>query len=810
MKHILNIVSALWLLAGCAGLALADAVSTNAVAHLTVPDYYGDIARRVARRLPHEHFLRLPMDDAMSSVAWSNYLASLDYEHLYFTKADIDRFKLQQYTMDDSLEDGDLTGAYDIFETFRARVQNRTRYVEQLLSTNFDLTVKESYHWQRKDAPWPADEAEWNDLWRKKIKNEYLRLYVRRLQGTNSTGTDIDALTSPSVRKSATTYWVNEVTNNEVTNNLTEVATSNETIVAPSLDGVEIEHAKINTAESSSAEWTLRTNFLGFVIKEPITHTSTTTNVLPPPEQVILKGYRAFYDMIVNSDAEWVLQKYLSAFTHAYDPHSDYMSPTDMEEFDIEMKLSLVGIGALLSSEDGTAEIVSLIPGGPAERDTRPTKLQPKDRIVAVAQDGKPAEDILHMPLKQVVRLIRGEKGTRVVLTVVPASDPSGTTTKTVDLIRDQVKLEDQAASWKLHETKGGDGVNRKVAVLKLPAFYASMGEESTDDEGYRSSTYDVAKLLQEIHTNAVDGLILDLRNNGGGALVEAVNMTGLFIPSGPVVQLKEGRYMGRTYNDTDPSVLYDGPMIVLVNRLSASASEILAAALQDYGRAVIVGDSKTHGKGSVQVIEDISRNDRFGKLKITNAAYYRISGRSTQLSGVTSDILLSSPYDMMELGEEFLPCPLKCEPVDPDNYKPLDSLRNVIGILTAKSVARRQAEPEFQAYQRILERVKAVQTNEDLPLELGERRALVSMEENVDKLENSGGDAEKATDDADHGEASTKRDDVVLDETLHIMDDYVTFEEHPSPVAETTSSAASGNADLSERIRNWFKDMSL
>lgn len=694
---------------------------------LVVPDYFGDVAQRVARRIPNEHFLRLPLDNKVSSATWTNYLNSLDYERLYFTQSDIAEFRNHELLLDEALEDGDLSWAFATYERFRLRVAERVAWIDALLQQPFDLTVPETYHWHRKDAPWPVDAAEQDELWRKKVKNEYLRHHVRQLMASEE----------PPV-------------------------------------------------------YITRTNFLGYVLNMPLVQSAPPT----APETQVSKDFHKVQDQVLNNDAEWVMRSFLSAFTHAYDPHSDYLSLSDVEEFEIEMSLSLFGIGALLSSEDGAAEIVRLIPGGPADRDTRDVRLKPGDRIIAVAQEGGTPVDILHMPIKKVVRHIRGEKGTRVVLTVIPESDPSRSTTKTVDLVRDEVKLEDQAASWKLFESAATNETSRRIAVLTLPGFYQDMGEHEWNEE-YRSSTRDVARLLGEMATQSVDGLILDLRDNGGGALEEAVNMTGLFIPTGPVVQVRQGRFMGRSFKDSNPAVAYAGPMIVLVSRLSASASEILAGALQDYGRALIVGDSKTHGKGSVQMIQPVSRDRRAGQVKVTNAAYYRISGRSVQFVGVGADILVPSAFDMMELGEEFLPHSLRCDPVAPDKFRPLEDLSDEAAVLRDLSLVRRASDGDWLAHDKVLQRVRAVQTQRELPLELTARRELAEMEKNVDEMTGRNETLWTVANDT-----NAPPHDWVLKETLSIMNDFVALRRSDGATTSIQAGGTAATATWTGRLR--------
>jgi carboxyl-terminal processing protease len=485
------------------------------------------------------------------------------------------------------------------------------------------------------------------------------------------------------------------------------------------------------------------------------------------PAEFVRKRYRQYLIMLEDSDADFVLQRYFSAFVQVYDPHSEYMTPSTSEDFDIGMKLSLVGIGALLSSEEGAAEIEQIIPGGPAARDGR---LKPGDRVIAVAQGDKEPVDILHWPLYKAVRIIRGEKGTKVVLTVIPAGDVSGARTVKIDLVRDEVKLEGQAAKSEVQELPAG-GVTNKIGVIRLPAFYADMKQRANGHDEYKSSSHDIAALLRDMNTNGTQGLILDLRGNGGGALAEAVEMTGLFLTAGPVVQVREPRGI-QVLSDPDPGVLHTGPLVVLVNRHSASASEILAAALQDYGRAIVVGDSKTHGKGTVQSWQNLDdRNPKLGSLKITTHSFYRVAGGSTQLKGVVPDIVVRSPLDVMEVGEEFLPHAMKWSVVNMARYRPVADLGSSVAALRAKSVARRKDDTRFIAQNEMIERLKAFQDKKEISLNLEDRLALVREEKSITKMEDEAMDDEEAVAGSHPKE---KSHDLVLQEGERILVDLI------------------------------------
>jgi len=677
------------------------------------------------------------MGDTVSQRAWTNYLGSLDYERTYFLNSDIDRFRPHEQGLDDDLRDGDMKFAFEAFALFKKRLSNRVEYVEQILEAGFDFERDENYRWKRREAQWSADEAEWNELWRKKIKNEYVRILISR-EGKRTdladAGSDVDVNDGSS----------SMITTGEVTFTMTTNLSDGATLLQ---------------ADSTGA--------VVVVNQDGETNAVARKVELPSPEEAILRRYQQLMIVLGDNDAEWVLQKYLTSVMQAYDPHSSYMSPGTLEDFGIEMKLSLVGIGALLRSEDGAAKIVRLIAGGPADRDKREERLMPGDKIVAVAQDTDLAVDVLHWSLHKVVRLIRGEKGTRVVLTVIPASDPTGSSTKTVDLIRDEVHLEEQAASQRVHNLEGADGKTHKLGIIRLPAFYASMNDKEPGDEGYRSAAQDVRDLIWEMQKEQVDGILLDLRSNGGGSLAEAIDMAGLFVRRGPMVQVKE-RFGVRSLVDEDPSLVYGGPLVVLVNRLSASASEIVAGALQDYGRAVVVGDSKTHGKGTVQSVLDMGKSIELGAMKVTTASYYRISGASTQLRGISPDIIVSSPWDFMETGEETLRFAIPADQVRPSTFSPVADLTAIVPELRERSEARRRADSRFQSYTKLLEEVALMSTAPEVPLLLEKRRNFAATERRLADLRD-----ELAADNGIEADDADARD-LVLIEGLTILGDLV------------------------------------
>jgi carboxyl-terminal processing protease len=665
------------------------------------------IAKSIADRLPKIHLNRLDFDDNIATNALQVFVDSLDYRHSYFLQSDIDTFQEKALKMDDWLKEGQVRFAQEIYDTFLDRVSNRVDYVNALLDTGFDTSLNETYHWKRDDAPWPKDQSEWDEHWRRLIKSEY----INRLVSSQLDEED-------RLKKAA------------------EAPLDEEVKVAAEVDPETSEISKEIADEINLS-----------------------------PEEFIKKYYEQYLTILQDNDPDWLLERYINSFTQVYDPHTTWMSPSTSEDFRISMKLSLVGIGAMLRTEDGMAKIVQVMSGGPADRDGR---LQAGDKIIAVAQGDEKPVNVLHWPLNKTVKLIRGEKNTKVVLSVIPAADITGTRVKKIDIIRDEVKLEEQAAKSKLHEITNGN-ITNKLGVVTLPDFYLDMDAIRKDPNNARSSSRDVKDELEKMIKEGAQGIVLDLRNNGGGALEEAINIAGLFISSGPVVQVKN-RYWGiKVYSDTDPETTYGGPLVVLVNHLSASASEIVAAALQDYGRAVVIGDTKTHGKGTVQtVIPLVDRDEeKYGNLKITTASFYRIAGGSTQLKGVIPDIIIPSPFDALDIGEESLPHALEWSSVGRAWFRRDRSLNQTLPALRARSENRRQGNEEFLTYLDRINRSAERINSGEISLNLDERLQLARTEDELNDIQ------EESLPDLEEDDES--KPDLVLDEALQVLIDMLT-----------------------------------
>jgi carboxyl-terminal processing protease len=428
--------------------------------------------------------------------------------------------------------------------------------------------------------------------------------------------------------------------------------------------------------------------------------------------------------MFQDWDSNDVLNQYLDSLARAYDPHSDYQGRDEYEDFAMQMNLSLSGIGAQLRSEDGYCKIEELL-NGPAKASK---KIKIGDRIVAVAQSNQPPVDIVEMPITKAVHLIRGPKGTEVRLTIIPAGT-SESTRKVVTLTRDEIKLENGEAKGKIYEVPGPDGKTARLGLIDLPSFYATIDDRSNPTP--RSTTADVLALLKKFKQENVNGVILDLRHNGGGSLEEAIKLAGLFIKEGPVVQIRRADGDVEVREDTDPSIAYDGPLVLLTSKFSASASEIVAGALQDYGRALIVGDSSTFGKGTAQQIFYLSKLPAFadatndpGTLKLTNSKFYRASGASTENRGVAADITLPSLWnDSTEVGENMLDNHFPWDTIESSHYQKVNMVQAELAELAKRSSARTATNKEFAYLRADIDRMR--KQREDKTVSLNEKQQL-------------------------------------------------------------------------------------
>jgi len=431
-------------------------------------------------------------------------------------------------------------------------------------------------------------------------------------------------------------------------------------------------------------------------------------------KETLLRRYKGQLKRAYQARSEDAFQAYMNAFTGMWDPHTSYFSPRTSENFNINMSLSLEGIGAVLQSDNEYTKVVRLVPGGPASKQGQ---LQPADRIVAVSQeDGKPV-NVIGWRLDEVVDLIRGPRNSTVALEVIPATASDETMTKTIAIKRDEVKLEEQSASKDTLQLEQG-GKEYTIGVVTIPTFYADFQAMQAGDPNYKSTTRDVRKLIAELQAEGVDGLVIDLRNNGGGALHEANELVGLFIDQGPTVQIRNANNDVQVLKDEDPSVAYDGPLVVLTNRMSASASEIFAGAIQDYGRGLVVG-SQTFGKGTVQAVRPLNH----GQLKITQSKFYRVSGGSTQHKGVIPDIEIPSRIDKTRIGEDALDQALPWDQIEAVPHTRYYDFSGIIDELRKRHEERFSTSPEFRLLQQEIDFLAQQRATDSVSLNQEERR---------------------------------------------------------------------------------------
>jgi len=709
---------------------------TKAPSALAPQPYYGSVAKEVVVRLERKHVLRHPFDDEMSRRAWTNLVSNYDYSRMVFLKSDIDRFAKMETKIDDALKSGDVSFVYDMHRIFLERIADRVDFVTNLLmNTEFDFTVDEDYRWKRKDAEWPATREEQNELWRKRIKNEMLSIVLNRELDKEEADRE-EAEKKEKEQDKAKGEGEENVTDGEK-----------------------------KTAEKKDDKDSDDDDF-----KEPEL----------TPKDNLLKRYRQYVQVLTEPDEEMVFQRYMSAVCQAYDPHSDYMTPTRKEDFDMDMSLSLCGVGAVLSMDDGALKIVEVMKGGPIDRDKR---IKRGDKIVGVGQGDGPIEDVMYKPMRKSIKKIRGPKGSKVVLEIVPRSDPSGATRKRIAIIRDEIKLDEQAATGRVEKVVC-NGVTNTFGYVKLPGFYRTFDKQQ-DDPSFRSCSFDVAKYVA--HFNAVDsdGMILDLRGNGGGALPEAVFLSQLFLwPSYrgnpiPVVLIRDPRGLQAlpVFRD-QPCFAYRKPLIVLTDRASASASEIVAGVLKDTGRALVVGDHSTHGKGTVQEVINKIGPEKYGSVKVTTSRFYRVNGSSTQVKGVEADINLPSFLEELDIGEDKLPNALPWTRVGGAPHPSVWNLNGYVGALKALSDERLKENPKYAAHLKLVKLFHDNAESKTVPLERTKRLAKMREEREMRKAEEDSEfddeddfSVEPAIADKDKDK---KKDDVVLAEAFNILADLV------------------------------------
>ena len=702
-----------------AAVTASAAAQANRQSELAPLPYYGKIAKEVVKRLEKKHVLRRRFDDEMSQRAWTNLVSSYDYSRMVFLKSDIDRFASMEKGIDDAIAQGDVSFVYDMHKVFLKRISARVDYVTNLLLTaEFDFSVDEDYTWKRNDAEWPSTAEEQDELWRKRLKNEMLSIVLGR-----------------------------QLDKEEAEREEAEKAKK----------GIKEKDGKDEKKEDEDD------------FKEPEL----------TPKDNLLKRYRQYVQVLTEPDEETVFQRYMSAVCQAYDPHSDYMTPTRKEDFDMDMSLSLCGVGAVLSMDDGALKIVEVMKGGPMDRDKR---IKRGDKIVGVGQGDGPIEDVMYKPMRKSIKKIRGPKGSKVVLEVIPRSDPSGATRKRIAIIRDEIKLEEQAATGRVEKVVM-NGVTNRFGYVKLPGFYRTF-DKQPDDPSFRSCSFDVAKLVAHFNAINSDGMILDLRGNGGGALPEAVFLAQLFLwPSYrgnplPVVLIRDPRGLQAlpVFGD-QPCFAYRKPLIVLTDRASASASEIVAGVLKDTGRALVIGDHSTHGKGTVQEVVSRIGPEKYGSVKVTTSRFYRINGSSTQVKGVEADINLPSFLEELDIGENKLPNALPWTRVGGAPHPQVWNLNSYVGALKAISAERLASNPKYAAHMKLVRLFRENSESKTVSLERGKRLVKMREEREMRKAEDAAefGDEEFADEEfASSKDKDAKKDDVVLAEAFNILADLV------------------------------------
>jgi carboxyl-terminal processing protease len=655
------------------------------------------LARRIGTILTESHYRRATIDDRMSEGIFDDYLDSLDVQRSYFLASDITEFNVYRTRFDDMIRSGDVEPAFLMFARFQQRNRERIRHALELLKTEPDWTIDETFEFDREHAPWPATTLELDELWRKRVKNDGLSLLL------------------------------------------------------------------------AGKTWAEATDTLS-------------------------KRYERVLKRADQVTADEVFENLMNAYARSFDPHSSYFSARNSEEYRIQMSLSYEGIGATLQSTDDLVSIVNLLPGGPAAVDGT---LKINDRITAIAQGSEGAfQEVIGQRLDDVVQLIRGKGGTMVRLQVLPAGAAPGSPEKVIELKRGKVTLEGQA-SKKERRTLTRNGRTLNIGVITVPGFYQDVQAQNQGDQNYRSTTRDVSRLIDELRKEGpLDGLILDLRGDGGGFLPEATALTGLFIDKGPVVQLKDTTGRIEVLDDPVPGTTYDGPLLVMVDRYSASASEIFAAAIQDYRRGYVVGQ-RTFGKGTVQNLVPLDRWTQRpvdGQLTVTIGKFYRVTGESTQHRGVEPDILLPSPISLEDVGESTLDDALPWDRIAPARFTTIASAGAMPTalVLDRDEATRARQDPDYQWLVGSIEANEKVRQQKSISLNLAKRKLeRESLDTQRLTRENTrrtalGKPVFKALEELEAAPDVTGDDapDILLDRTTQIMADMVSAPKVPPTLA--------------------------
>lgn len=587
-------------IAGLGGSSGVPAVTSAVATSLQPSARQKTVARNVANLLEENHFARQTIDDRLSGQVYTRFLDALDGQRHYFVADDIRQFSKLKLRFDDMIKSGDVEPAYSIIARFQQRSRERLRFAIQTLTVEPNFSLNEYFEFEREKAPWPANTAELNELWRKRVKNEALSLVL------------------------------------------------------------------------AGKTW-------------------------PEAVETLKKRYERALKRVDQVSSEDAFENLMNAYTRSFDPHSSFFSPRNSEEYKIQMSLNYEGIGASLNLVDDIVQVVNIIEGGPAAVDGT---LKPNDRITAIGQGKDGAmTDVVGWRVDDVVQLIRGKGGSVVRLQLLPAGAAPGSPEKILALTRGKVSLEAQAAKKEIRTIRRGDR-DYKIGIINVPGFYTDTDSQRNGATDFRSTTRDVARLLTELRAEKIDGLVMDLRGNGGGYLPEAQSLTGLFINRGPVVQLKYSTGDTEVLSDPDAgTTAYDGPLAVLVDRFSASASEIFAGAVQDYKRGVVLGQ-RTFGKGTVQNLFSLDRwstRNVNGQVTVTIGKFYRVTGESTQHRGVEPDIALASPIDIEDIGESALEAALPWDRIAGVPYRGDMRGSPTIAQLASDENIRAQRDPDYR-----------------------------------------------------------------------------------------------------------------
>ena len=583
-------------------------------------------SQMVVQLVERLHYKDTSLNDEFSIEILNKYISVLDPNKLYFLGEDVVAFDRWRTQLDEGLKTGYLDPAYKIFNVFKKRVAKQKAYALSVLDSDLDFEKDEAYRWDREKAAYAIDQKELDDIWRKRVKNDYLSLKLLK--------------------------------------------------------------------------------------KEP-----------EKIKETLSKRYKFMAKRIDDMKSDDVFQYFINSYLTLVEPHTGYMEPITSENFEINMKLSLEGIGAVLGNDGEYTSIQTIVKGGPADMEGT---LKSGDKVLAVGQDSEGNfEDVVGWGIEDVVQLIRGEKGSTVRLRVIAEDDSPETIPHVVNIVRDKVKLEQQAAQHKIMNVKDGKHT-RKIGVIDLPTFYLDFAGLQSGDPDYRSTTKDVKRILKKFEEQGVQGVVVDLRNNGGGSLYEAIQLSGLFIDKGPIVQTKLSHGKVEVKRDVNPSIAWKGPMVVMVNKLSASASEIFAAAMQDYGRALIVG-GQTYGKGTVQNVMPLNEyvNDpelKLGQLKLTMGQFFRINGGSTQNRGVIPDIKFPASPGLENYGESSYENALPWNSISSSDYTVFDDLSDEITQLKNGYLERTAVNFEFDFLKKEIELYQQEKDDLTVSLSLTER----------------------------------------------------------------------------------------